>query len=273
MKIYSVLVPDMADEVGVQVQEDGTALNLYADGTAGVPEDVRKGAEELFDPESDPVISEGGQPSYNPGKPGRTWDDQFTPDANAARFWADVDSTTSLVVEFDEGWHLWQITKLDGEARGHHHLDGPLEWFPDIQDKAVEALDRLADEKAESGATVHQTFNIGDDDEADTLVMYGVPRHILDNPAALRAYILDMHAKQHRALTALAKLYPFAARWADELRGLSQQAESQSQDGRYHGLMREEAAKNANAYKTWLRRFEAAKAAMADLGVPTREDE
>lgn len=214
-------------------------------------------------------------PSYNPGKVGRTWDDQFRPDSAAPRFYAEVDASTHLVVEFDEGWHLWQITLVDGEARDHHHLAGPFQWFPDIQEKAVEAFDRIADEKAESNGepTVNQTFNIGESDQTDALVMYGVPRHVVDDPAELRAHLLTLHAKQHRLCTALAKLYPLAKAWADELSAFEGAANADAENGKYDGRTRDQARKNANLFGAKVSRFKAAEAAMLDLGIPLRDRE
>jgi hypothetical protein len=273
----------MADEVGVQVQADGTALNLYEDGTAGVPEDVQKAAEELFDPDSDPVISEDDNPSYNPGKPGRSYDDLFKPDPSAPRFYADVTDDLTLVIEWDEGWHLWRIDKLklashlDAQGQGHQHLAGPYQDFTAIQDAAVEALDRIFDEQAEDGAsdavTVEQTFNIGEDDEADVLVMYGVPRHALNDPAALRNHLLDLYAKQHRAWTALAKLYPLAKTRADELSVFEGAAKVDADDGRRSGSSRDQARKNALTFRAKLDRFQAAQQALIDLGVPLSDRE
>jgi hypothetical protein len=273
----------MADEIGVQVQADGTALNLYEDGTAGVPEDVRKAAEELFDPDSDPVISQDDNPSYNPGKPGRTYDEMFKPDPSAPRFYADVTDSITLVIEWDEGWHLWQIDKLkmashlDAAGQGHQHIVGPLESFLDAQDAAVCAIDRILDEQAEAGAsdavTVQQTFNIGEDDEADVLVMYGVPRHALNDPAALRNHLLGLYAKQHRAWTALAKLYPLAKTRADELSAFEGAAKADAEDGRRSGGRRDQARKNALTFRAKLDRFGAAEQALIDLGVPLSDRE
>lgn len=277
MRIHSVLVPGMADEIGVQVQSDGTALNLWEDGTAGVPEDVREMAEELFDPESHPVISEGDSPSYNPGKPGRTWDEQFKPDASVPRFYADVTDTITLVVEYDDGWHLWRIDKLKGHeiASGHQHLVGPLESFLDVQDAAVVAFDRIADEQAESGpeATVHQTFNIGEDDDADTLVMYGVPRHTLNDPAALREALLQAHVENDRLKTVVMKLYPFARTRVEELEAVRTAAAKDSEDGKRSGKSREQLRRNVLGFDAKLSRWQAACRAIVTMGLPVRDQE
>jgi len=188
-----------------------------------------------------------------------------------------------LVVEYDDGWHLWRVDKtvaasrLDSAGQGHQHLVGPLESFLDAQDAAVVAFDQIADDWGTAGpppdTEVYQTFNIGEDDEADTLVMYGVPRHEVNDPAALRKHLLNLYAKQHRAWTALAKLYPLASNRANELRTFQRSCEIDADDGRYSRQARTSARKEADQFRAKINRFEAAESALMDLGVPLSDRE